>query len=441
LTSTYIFPTLSFILGKRRGVVSSFTTAIIGPGAEGNVMSEPDTSDATTSLLLTVATAAEGVMTDSLKGAIHLGPGQLLGGEGRRTSTIRYPVLRGPAARPSTVVVKRVGGYQQRFDMADAAATQAARRLSNEWAGLQFLEHTVRAAGQPPLSPRCFGGDHAAGLVVFEDLGDSECLADLLQGNDPARAEACLLAYAVTLGRMHAATAGRAQEYQQLRVDLGFGSTQPDSNAADWLKSVEEFRNGCLTIGLALPAEFASAMQIVTTTLLSPGPFLAFTPQDSCPDNHRFIDGQVRLFDFEGSTFRHALLDATYCRVPFPSCWCVNRLPEALVPRFEAAYREELVKGCPDAADDETFGHAMVVACVYWTIATISWNFERVLEEDHRWGIATVRQRHLLRLETLAAATKQLGYLESLGAFAQQMQAKLATLWPVEAMPLYPAFR
>lgn len=419
-------------------MVNAFATS--ASGAEGTAMSDTDTSDDTAGLLLTVAAAAERVASDSLQRAIRLGPGQILGG-GRRTSpAIRYPVLKATATGPTTLIVKRVGGYRRDFEKADGEAAQAARRLSNEWAGLQFLERAAGATGQPLLSPRCFGGDHAAGLVVFEDLGDGDCLADLLQGNDPERATACLLAYAATLGRMHAATAGKAQEYQRWRARLGFDATQTDQSVADWLTSVEGFRDGCQTIGLEVPA-FDDAVQLVTTTLRDPGPFLAFTPQDSCPDNHRFIDGQVRLFDFEWSTFRHALLDAAYGRVPFPTCWCVNRLPEALVPRYEAAYRAELVKGVPEATDDVAFGRGMVVACAFWTITTISWNLTSVLQEDSRWGIATVRQRHLLRLETLAAATEQSGYLEALGVFARQLRATLAARWPVEAMPLYPAFR
>jgi hypothetical protein len=381
------------------------------------------------------------VASDSLQRAIRLGPGQILGGGRRKSPVIRYPILNAPSTGPASLIVKRVGGYRQHFEIADGEAAQAARRLSNEWAGLQFLERADGAAGQPLLSPRCFGGDHAAGLVVFEDMGDGDCLADLLQGNDPVQATACLLAYAATLGRMHAATAGRAQEYQRLRAQLGFDATQTDRGAADWLASVAAFRDGCQTIGLEAPAAFDDAVQLVTGALRDPGPWLAFTPQDSCPDNHRFIDGQVRLFDFEGSTFRHALLDAAYGRVPFPTCWCVNRLPETLVPRFEAAYRAELVKGVPEAADDAAFGQGMVVACAGWIIRTISWNLAGVLQEDSRWGIATVRQRHLLRLETFAAATEQFGHLEALGAFARQLQATLAARWPVEAMSLYPAFR
>jgi hypothetical protein len=412
-------------------------------------MPNAQSADDTAQVLATVSEAAERVLATALGGRVRLGQGQLFGGAGRRTPTIRFPLLDAPGDAPRSVIAKCVRGYRQRFDIADVDAMSTARRLSNEWAGLQFLEGAVRDRGQPPVSPRCYGGDHAAGLVVFEDLGDGECLADLLQGDDPARAEACLLAYAVALGRMHAATIGQAQAYQDGRSELGFpipprsdGLTDWQSESGSWLSGdVEEFRKGCAGLGLGLPAEFDVCLQAVAAALAHPGPFLAFTPSDSCPDNHRFIDGQVRLFDFEGSTFRHALLDAAYARVPFPTCWCTNRLPEALVPRFEAAYRAELAQGVPAAADDAAFGQGMTVACAFWTIATIGWNLTRTIREDSRWGIATVRQRHLLRLETLAMATEQFGYLEPLGAVARQLLTKLGKLWPGEEMPLYPAFR
>ena len=402
----------------------------------------------TVRLLASVAPVAERVSGVALGGPVRLGEGQLLGGFGRRTTTVRFPLRQAPGEAPVSVIAKWVRGYRQGFDPADTDAAWAARRLGNEWTGLQFLEGALQDSGQSLVSPRCYGGDQGVGLVVFEDLGDGECLADLLQGNDPVRAESCLLAYATALGRMHAATTGRARDYERLRSELGFatphsvGPTGWLHEEKSWLTGdVVAFRKGCASIGFELPTVFDEAAAAVAAAMERPGPFLAFTPSDSCPDNHRFIAGEVRLFDFEGSTFRHALLDAAYARVPFPTCWCVNRLPAALVQRFEAAYRQAFLKGCPDIADDAIFGRELVAACAFWTIGTISWNLPRTLQEDDRWGLATVRQRHLLRLETLAAATEQFGYLEALGAMARQLRARLMQLWTVDNMPLYPAFR
>ena len=163
---------------------------------------------------------------------------------------------------------------------------------------------------------------------------------------------------------------------------------------------------------------------------------------ETCPDNHRFAGGWLRFFDFEFCGFRHALLDAAYFRVPFPTCWCVNRFPPEIPPRMQAAYRAELIKGCPAAADDARFHAGLVEACAWWTIATVSWHLLGALEKDSQWGISTVRQRQILRLDNLAATAEELGHLEAIGATARGMAARLRELWPPEAeMPLYPPFR
>ena len=66
-----------------------------------------------------------------------------------------------------------------------------------------------------------------------------------------------------------------------------------------------------------------------------------------------------------------------------------------------------------------------------------------LLDGDKEWGIATLRQRILLRLAIGAAVTEEFGHLEALGATLGAAAAKLRALWPpeAEAMPYYPAFR
>ena len=148
------------------------------------------------------------------------------------------------------------------------------------------------------------------------------------------------------------------------------------------------------------------------------------------------------FFDFEFGGFRHALLDAAYLRAPFPTCWCVNRLPPDLPTRLEETYRAELVQGCPEAGDDTLFFPALVSANAYWAIASVSWSLEEALKEDSRWGLSTARQRHPLRLANFAEAAEQLGVLPALAATAHALELKLRSLWADgEDMPLYQPFR
>ncbi len=111
---------------------------------------------------------------------------------------------------------------------------------------------------------------------------------------------------------------------------------------------------------------------------------------------------------------------------------------------MERVYRAELVQGCPVAADDDRFYRAVVDACAYWVVSMFHFtSLADVLREDKGWGIATQRQRYLVRLPIVAQLTEEHGHLESLGATLRVMAAKLQHLWQAETdeMLLYPAFR
>jgi hypothetical protein len=76
---------------------------------------------------------------------------------------------------------------------------------------------------QPPLAPRCYGGDPASQTVVLEDLGDGDApnTYECVLGRDPAAAAAALLDHTRLTGQLHAATVGRQGDYARLRAALG----------------------------------------------------------------------------------------------------------------------------------------------------------------------------------------------------------------------------
>jgi hypothetical protein len=381
--------------------------------------------------------SAERTLRETLGGPVRLEDAGILRGSDR-ARVVRCRVADGPQGSPASVIVKQVLGEEGRpYDPDDAPRSSTARRFFNDWTGAQFLSVVAVDAA---LAPRVYGGDRAQGFIILEDFGEGESLADLLQGDDGGRAEQGLLAFAVTLGRMHAATVGREAEYQRLREALERKPSDPP--AAD-APPYSRFHEACAALEFALPGGVAAELERVAASMRAPGPFLAYTHGDPCPGNDRCADGRLRLFDFEFGRFRHALCDGVYGRVPFPTCWCVNRLPTELPPRMEAVYRAELVKGCPEAGDDVLFRRAVVEAVAHWTVETAGWHLTAAIREDSTWGIATIRQRLLVRLDNLAALTKEYGHLGTLGTAAREIAAQLRALWPPEAdqMPLYPAFR
>jgi hypothetical protein len=106
---------------------------------------------------------------------------------------------------------------------------------------------------------------------------------------------------------------------------------------------------------------------------------------------------------------------------------------------MEAAYRVELIKGCPEAANDERFYRAVVETCAAYVIQCHN---ALTLQRDDRWGISTMRQRALLRFDIFSKLTEKYSHLESVGATVRAMAEKLRAQWPPEAdaMPYYRAF-
>jgi len=386
-------------------------------------------------------TAAEAALAHAWAGPVRLGDAETLGERGRNL-TLRCSMREAPDGSPASVIVKAsVGESGKAFDPADDSLGSPAWRFYNEWAGAEMVGNL---GASPALGARLYAASREAGLVITEDLGAGGCLADRMQGTDRPALEAGLFAYARSMGRLHTATAGCEGEWVRRRASFGAAEQEREREGVRWLReNVVPFQAQCEALGVTLAAGFETEIAQVRATLDAPGPFLTFTPGDTCPDNHRFVtEDALCFFDFEFGGFRHALLDAAYLRAPFPSCWCVNRLPVDLTPRLEATYRAELVAGCPEAADDALFIPALVSANAYWAIASVSWSLEEALKEDDQWGLSTVRQRHPLRLANFAEISEQFGVLPALAATARALEAKLRALWADgELMPLYQPFR
>jgi hypothetical protein len=377
----------------------------------------------------------------------------------------RCAVLTGPANGPATVIVKRIlgpGAYDpddlRRITEFDGMPTRA-WQLCHEWAGAAFLS---ALPADPPLSPRCYGGDRSEGLVVLEDIGTGPKLGELLEASDPSRAEQAALGYAMALGRMHAATIGRQAEFLKVWTSLGFPGLAPDP--PDVRGPWRRFREVAQAHDLRLPTAFDEEAEAIAASIEAPGPFLAFGHGENNPINSMLVASEgsgtaerIRLFDFEFSGFRHALMDGVNFRHLFP--WRAYRLPDAHLRRIEAAYRAELSWGCPEASDDAIYGREFAAARAHWTICTVGGHLsgaiggDSALQEDGYWEgelteaeraiKPTVRQRVLILLETLAETADEFGQLPSVGAAARTMAGGLRAHWqPAEfELPIYPAFR
>lgn len=260
-------------------------------------------------------------------------------------------------------------------------------------------------------------------ILVMEDLGLGPSLADLLLGDDTGAAEAGLLAWAHTLGTA-------------LRPTLRHGPEQEPEGMEEGLTELARLAGA---LGVAMPIGVDDDAALVASTLARPGPWLAFCPGETCPDNNRVLaDGSVRLFDFEGAGWRHGAMEAAYCRAPFCTCWCVAKLPDGMTQRMEEAFLASLSPSDPDR-----FVEVIPLAAVHYTLVTFAW-FRRFVLDDRPVGPAgrapsNGRQYVYERLRTVAG---QHSRLPALAEGARELADRIRQRWPdAAAMPPYPAFR
>jgi hypothetical protein len=391
-----------------------------------------------TSSSLETLTLAEKLLSEAFGVAVRLDAGDDLGGSDR-TQVYRFNILEGPGNAPATVIVKQAHSTAQALYKPDTG-TIPAWTFFNEWASLQFLSHMV--SDEVSFGPQFYAGDRTAGLLIMEDIGQGRRLDHFLLGNDPVAAENALIEFAAIHGQLHALTRGKQSEFTSIRQALGPVELADGYYRYDWFAPT--LQQTAETAGLTLGRGVERDLKLLKESLLNPGSFLAFTQGDSCPDNCLWINSSMRLLDFEGGKFDHALKEGVYGRMHFPTCWCVYRMPEHIPLQMEQAYRVELVKGCPEAADDRLFYQAVVVACAFWML---DWYHEfplaMLLEQDPLIVTSTVRQRFLMRSEILARTTEEFGHLETLGETVRAIATKMSEVWPLDeyAMPYYPAFQ
>lgn len=376
--------------------------------------------------------AAERLLSRWCGASVRLTDPEDLGGSDRSV-VLRVRVAENPFGLPRTLVVKR-NLAQFPPDVPDPFAHEAA--------SCQLL-----TAVQPadPVGPELITHSAEERLLVMEDLGRAPTLADKLLGADPRAAERGLLAWARSLGRLHAVTAGREADFGALMRRLGQRNWH-DPIAPDARIALAELP-ALLAAELGVPTPEATAKRARTTVRLLGGPgFRAFSPSDLCPDNNLVTSHGVRFLDFEWGCIRDVTLDVAYLRVPFPSCWCVFRLPPGMAEAMLAAWRAEIVEMWPRLAEDEILMPRLLDAQVLWTWLSTWWLMPRGPQRDRPIVSAEVssplRGAALVdRWEGLArqCAAPEPALAEHCASVAGALRARFEV--PEPALPPFPAFR
>jgi hypothetical protein len=350
-----------------------------------------------------------------------------LGDEQRRNHIIRA-VARPASGSPQNIVIKatRAAGYDALFE--DIVTDGG---IACEWAAASVLD----GRGTPTAS--VLAGDVAAGVMVFADLGaDLPWLAAPLQDGPAAAAQAALLAYATSLGHLHAATAGCEQTYNSALRQAYPHTRIPRAISEPWLAGAIGI--GPSLLGGTLPD---SEREALSQRMRDPGPWLALVHGDPCPDNVLLTGQGAALLDFEFAAPGHALIDAAHWRMGFPTCWCAGRVPTPVADLLEQTYRDTLADAIPQARDDAEFRREYAVAVVVRLFVSLEWHLDTALKDDSIWGIATLRNRILWHLQAAIEATQRADALPGLHRIFQSWRTDLGNRWPdIQPLPIFPAF-
>jgi hypothetical protein len=370
-----------------------------------------------------------------------------------KSVVVRGSVSAGAADLPETLIVKKVREGRG-YDPDSPATGNAAHDLFNDSAATQFLHGLC---DDPPLSPRFYAGDRLEGLIVLEDLGDGEApnTADALQGNDPILGEQTLIEHAALLGKLHAATMGRREEYQRIRHGLGPSpnprrlyrdpwpearlSTIPTSEISEVISAC---RASFSALGIRPRPGIEDEIACVTASVeADPGPFLAYCKGDqNVAEDYIRRDSLPRLFDFDSGGFRHALIEG------MPGCmtWgCQMRIPRHIQNSMEKAYQSSLALGYAAVTDDRLFYRSLVEAGARWNILHIIHRLPDALDHDYQRGLTTLRQQVVAWFEAFADLSEAQGQMQALGESARDVVKRLREIWTAEVcrLPAYPAFR
>jgi hypothetical protein len=305
--------------------------------------------------------------------------------------------------------------------------------LAKEWVACAFL--ATRARGRDHGSA-LLAGDVARGIMVFEDLGaDLASLVDPLLKGTAEEAEHALKLYAAALGRLHADTVYCSDAHHETFQGV-FGSDRSRGQPGWRVEQEAELVTGKL--GGSPPV---SELEFLSSRLIEPGPWLTLIHGDPCPDNSLLVGGRIRLIDYEFARPSHAILDGSYWRIGFPTCWCAGRTPDDVAARVDAAYRMELGSSIPLALDDTAYRIEVTYMSAVWLFSCLSRRLDQALEGDEMSGIWSIRGRLLWYLEAVVEMTAAAGVLHGINEAAQGWLSELRRRWPdAKPLGLYPAF-
>ncbi len=328
-------------------------------------------------------------------------------------TSARNQVVRAVAADGRSVIVKR---YLEPEPFASGREPSALSALGTVGAGC-----VPRMVAETP------------DLIVLEDLGEHDNVADALIDGPVHTASEAVRAWATGLGAFHAAGRAAAGTFRSEMVRRTGACS--DYTDAEFSEAAQGWPGLAANLGVETARsdfeELARLPGLMRTDLevLSAG--------DMCPDNNLLIEGRVVMIDLEFATLRHLAWDVAYLQVPWPSCWCAWTLPETVVHDALVAWRTHAAPILTDV-DPADLEHDLRLAADGWRWLSSYWLLQQLSAppRPHREDRPSPRHQDRVVHSLLAAADSPL--LPELGRTARDVAAAVTERFDATALA-YPA--
>lgn len=304
---------------------------------------------------------AEDLLSHRFGGSQRLEDVEVLAGSGEST-VLRARVASQPFLQYRTVVLKFVPMIGE--VLYDAA-------LMREVVAYQFttaLPENVRPG------PMLLAHDIDQRLVVMTDSGDGDTFDDLLETAKHETRGHILRNLGSSLGRMHAGTAERENEFdilmtRMLKQHPQFGENQGVRDDA-LQQSIVLGEQILEQSGFTVPQAFHDAAQIARKRVVG-GSARAFTPFDLSPDNI-IVAEKTHFLDYEWAGFRDVSFDIACVIAGFPQFVFTHPITDEEADTFISAWKREIKEVFPNLVEPHNLHARVLAALVGWGLSTLA---------------------------------------------------------------------
>lgn len=274
---------------------------------------------------------------------------------------LRVRLAANPFLQERSLVVKYIPVTDDELD--DAA-------LVREIVAYQFTTSLPEEARPGPV---LLAYDIDERTIVISDSGDGDTFADLLDTGDAEERLQILRNLGQALGRMHAATAEREQDFETLRTRLG--RTYPDAASVNRYRStahrfvIDRGMELIRSVGITVPGPVEELGREAAKRLQ--GGRRAFTPIDLSPDNI-IVAGRTQFLDYEWAAFRDVGFDLASVISGFPGFLTTRPISDDEADVFVDAWTHEVDQIWPTVRDDHALHGRLVTALLGVALAEVA---------------------------------------------------------------------